>query len=613
MLGSFFYFFEKEWIDVSRLESFTPAQPSVVLDDEGKEFTRFALDRRVPVHYDQLPDVLIKAFVATEDHDFFSHIGISVKGIIRSMLVNLSRGRIVQGASTITQQVARGMFLSRKQTFLRKAQEAFISFQLERHFTKKQILELYLNNMYFGRGIYGVEAACRRFWDKPVKDVTVDEAATLAAVAKSAKLYSPLNAPERAKKRRNVNLRSMRKLGFISKEQYEEAREKPIVLRDYVPGNVVRLYIREHIRKWAEKKWGKDTLYKKGLQIKTTINIEKQRLAEEIFCKKITELRKQVGEQLNGGMLSIQAHTGKIKVCIGGYNFRESQYNRAFQAVRQMGSSFKPIVYTAAIQQGISMDTVMIDEAIQMDLPGCQKTWKPKNWTNRFDGPMTLARALAYSNNIITIKTLLKAGIKNVVALAKLFGISRAITEFPSLALGTAEAKVKENVAAFNVFANNGVYVEPYMVAWVKDAWGRKIWEYEGEQRRVLDSKTNGKMVNALSMRLKKMKAVHKNWIDAEVIGKTGSTNEAVSTWYVGATPTLTTAVYLGRDDNKPMGKYVFGSQTAYPIWLDFYKRLTFTKKRFYIDPELKEVAIDWVSGFETRDVRNQNTVLVLR
>lgn len=614
-LGVFFFLFEREWVDFSTLEYFVPARPSVLLDDEGHEFARYELDKRELVTFEKLPSVLINAFIAAEDHNFFNHYGISLKGILRSLLINLYHRKVVQGASTITQQLARLMFLSYERLYERKIQEAFLAFQIERQFTKKQILELYVNSVYFGRGIYGVEAACRRFWNKGVVDITIDEAATLAAVAKSARLFSPLNSMSNAKQRRNIVLRSMFLLKAISKEQFNYAVQKSIVIQDYLPGNAVRLYIQEWIRQWAEQKWGKDVLYQKGLRIKTTINKKTQDLAELLFCNKICELRKKIGDELNGGFMSIEASTGKIKACIGGYDFRESQFNRAFQAVRQMGSSFKPIVYTAALDSGIGLDSIDVDEPLELSLPGCSQVWSPKNWTHRFDGRMTLAKALAFSNNIITVKTLLKVGIEKVIELAKRFRINRELMPYPSIALGTAEATVEENVAAFNVFANNGTYVKPFLVEWVKDEWGQKIWEYEISRIRILDSKLNSQMVNALSLRLKVAKRVvgDKNWINSEVIGKTGSTNEAGTTWYVGATPELTTAVYLGRDDNKPMGRLIFGYQTAYPIWLEFYKKLTFKKKSFYVDPELKEVFIDWVTGFVSHRFNNPRIVTILK
>jgi len=225
-LGIFFYLFEKDWVDFSSLEYYEPGKPSVILDEDGREIARFQLDKREPITYDKLPDILIKAFVAAEDWNFFNHCGISFKGIARSVLVNLYHRRVVQGASTITQQLAKLMFLSYDRTFMRKIQEAFLAFQIERQFTKEQILELYLNNVYFGSGIYGVEAACRRFWNKSALDVSIDEAAVLASIAKSARFYSPLNSPENAKSRRNVVLGSMQKLGFISADQFKENIKK---------------------------------------------------------------------------------------------------------------------------------------------------------------------------------------------------------------------------------------------------------------------------------------------------------------------------------------------------------------------------------------------------
>lgn len=613
--GVLFFLFQRDWVDFSVLENDQIAKPSILLDDEGNEIGRFELDRREPISYEKIPKILVNAFMAAEDHNFFDHCGISVRGIFRSMVKNIVMRKVVQGASTITQQVARSMFLSREKRWWRKVQEIFLAFQLERSLTKERIFELYVNNIYFGRGIYGVEAACRRFWNKSVCEISLDEAATLAAVAKSAYLYSPLNALENAQSRRNVILGTMlRRLHFISQKEYERARSKELAVKDNLIGSDIRLYIQERIRQWAERRWGKDVLYQDGLKIQTTINSEKQAIAERFFSKKVEELRGQVGSQLNGGVISIEPSNGKIKVCIGGYNFHESQFNRAFQAVRQMGSSFKPIVYTAAMIDGIEMDTVVVDEPIEMKLPGCTDVWRPKNWTRKFEGPMTLARALSFSNNIITIKTLLKTGIEKVVKLAKEFGLTRPIPAYPSIALGTAEATVKESVAMFNVFANNGVYVEPYLVDWVKDSFGKKLWEHKPIRKKVLDSKINSKMVNTLALRWNKMKerAGRNDWVKAEMIGKTGSTNEAATTWYVGATPELTTSVYIGRDDNKPLGRYVFGSQTAFPVWLQFYKKLSFVNKQFYVDPELEEVCIDWVTGSRLLAKSGKNKVVVL-
>jgi len=604
--------FEHDWIDFSKIELVSRQfLPSIVLDDNGDELLRFEVDKREDITFDKIPDVLVKAFLAAEDHKFFSHSGISYKGILRSFLVNLYHMRVKQGASTITQQVAKMMFLTRQRKLVRKIKEVFLAFQLERHLTKEQIFELYVNNVYFGGGIYGVEAASRRFWNKSAIDLSLDEAAILAAIPKSARIYSPLNSIANATKRRNAILKSM----ILTPKQLDEAINKEVSICDRIVGSSIKLYMQEYIRQFVEQKFGKDILYKNGYKIKTSINKDWQNLAEELFKNKIESLRKVASKNINGGMLSIEPETGKIRVCIGGYDFKESQFNRAFQAVRQMGSAFKPIVYTSAILANLDMDTVMVDEPIEMELPGCPKKWIPRNWTNKFEGEMTLARALSFSNNIVTIKALLNVGIDKVLDLSEKFKIKRSLMPYPSLALGTAEATVEEATSSFNVFANNGFYVKPYMIEWIKDDVGKKICEYEIHKERIIDSITNSKMVNALGLRLNLFKKRYgsKNWIQSEVIGKTGSTNEATTTWYVGASPELTTSIYIGRDDNKPMGKKVFGSQTTFPVWLDFYRRINFTKKNFYIDPSLEEVFIDWNTGKKSKDKNDSDVVAILK
>lgn len=596
-IGALFYLFEKEWVDFSTLGYYSNAKPSILLDEEGREIGRYELDRRDPVTYNKIPDILVKAFVAAEDHHFFEHAGISFRGMLRSLLANIYHGRVVQGASTITQQLARGMFLYYDRTIWRKIQEIFIAFQLERQLSKEQIMELYLNNIYFGRGTYGIEAACRRFWNKSLDQITTAQAATLAAVAASARLYSPLNAPCSAKKRRNVIINAMYKLGFITNKEYEQAKKEKLIVLDFVQGNPIRLYILEWIRTWAEGIWGKDALYRKGLRIQTSINLDVQAAAEKSFANVVTILRNKIGEQLNGGLVSMDPQTGQVKAFVGGLNFKESQFNRAFQAHRQMGSSFKPYIYTYGLERGTELDQVMVDEPIELTLPTGQ-TWTPKNWNGTFEGPMTLARALTLSNNIITIKLFLNLGIPDVVEWTKRFGFKNSVPPYPSAALGTTEVSVEENCAAFNVFAANGMYVKPYLVEWVKDEWGAKLWEYEPVKYRVLSSKVTSKMINALSHRMDLNKQTSKlGWFDADSIGKTGSTNGAATTWFVGATPELTTAVYIGRDDNKPMGTQIFASATAFPVWLGLYNALQHKKKHFYIDPGLNEVSIDWLTG----------------
>ncbi|MFH0898205.1 MAG: transglycosylase domain-containing protein, partial [bacterium] len=498
-------------------------------------------------------------------------------------------------------------------TWIRKIKEIIFAFQLERKLSKEQILELYLNDLYFGRGIYGIQAACKRFWNKDVTQVTLDQAATLAAVAKSARYYSPLNAPLTAKFRRNVILKSMQNLGYISEQEQQEARKEQLVIQDCVQGSPIRMYIQEWIRTWAEQKWGRDALYHNGLKIKTTISARMQDDAEKAFSDVIQTIRTSQNQNVDGGMVTLEVTTGKIKTVVGGMNFYESQFNRAFQAYRQLGSSFKPILYALALTSGFDMDDVFVDEPFELQQPD-GSFWKPRNWHRRFEGGMTLLRALTMSNNIISIKLLLQVGVQRVVQWAQAFGITRDLLPFPSLALGTAHASPQENAAAFNVFANNGMYVEPYMIEWVKDTWGKKIWTYEPVKRYVLDSKTNSKMVKALTYRMEFVRNfAYKEWIDCESIGKSGSTNGAVTTWFVGSTPEYTAAIYIGRDDSKPMGDNVYANSTAFPIWLNFFKTMKSKNKHFYYDPELKPVDVNWVTGKREYMRSDSNVVTILK
>jgi len=615
--GVAFYFLEREWVDVSLLEIYPNSSSSVILDESGEEFARFDMDRRRPVSFDKLPLILVQAIISTEDHDFFNHAGISLKGMMRSALVNLYHRRIVQGASTITQQLAKLMFLSYDRTFYRKIQELFLALHLEQQLSKQQIFELYVNNIYFGRGIYGVDAACKRFWNKPLSEMTIDEAATLAAVAKSARFYSPLNAPETAKIRRNIVLKSMSNLGFITEDEYQNSLKLPIKIVDNLSGSPIRLYIQEWIRTWAETKFGKEALYTKGLKIKTTLNAEMQTAAEQAYIPVIRKLQETHGQNLNSGFISIEASTGKIKALIGGLDFKKSQYNRVFQARRQMGSSFKPILYAFAMTKGFQLDSVFIDEPIEMTMPNGQ-VWTPKNWNDKFEGAMTLARALTYSNNIITVKLYMQLyQMLDWMSWIRKFGITAEIQPYPSSALGTAEITPEDNCAAFNVFANNGVYVKPYLIESVKDEHGIKIWEAEPEKHRAIDTRTASIMVNALSHRMvfNKQSVGEENWINADTIGKSGSTNGAASTWFVGSTPNFTTAVYIGRDDNKPMGQSVFARETALPIWFRFNKSINHEKKHFQQDSDLKEVVINWSTGereYKT-PYRDADTIKILK
>lgn len=584
------------WIDFSTLEHYKQGKPSVLLDDEGNEWARFSCDKRDPVDISKVPKHLIQAFIAAEDHAFFNHPGISWKGIIRSMLINMYHGKIVQGASTITQQLTKLLFTDSSRTILRKIKDQFFALLVEQQFTKEQILQIYLNHVCFGCGIYGVEAASQRFWSKSVQDLSVIESAVLAGVVKNPSNYCPLLFPLSAQKRRNTVLHSMKQLGFISSDEFEIYRKAAIelkipILETFAP------YVKEMIRIFLEEKVGKKRLYSGGLVIQTTLNKTMQLNAEKSFCEHVTLLRTTKIPMVDGGAITIEGKTGYIKALVGGFDFSQSQFNRVIQAKRQMGSIFKPIVFAAALQKGMNFAQTEIDEPLEIMQGGT--LWQPRNHIRRFEGCMTLARALAHSNNIIAIKILISLGVEPVIALAKKFHLLADLPPYPSLALGCVDSTLKEVVGLFNVFAQHGIYVAPQVIRWVKDEWGTKIITIKSKKETVLNSRESGQVAKVLEigMNRARKRSGSKQWIECDAIGKTGTNNDSRTCGFVGATPEYTTAVYLGVDDNRSLGKNAFAVTTAFPIWKNIHKALPITKKHFSYDSTLKEITIHGRTG----------------
>jgi penicillin-binding protein 1A len=593
--GAAFFLFTSTWIDVSVLEHYDPGRPSIVLDDEGNEWTRFALDRREPVPITQLPSHLVEAFLSAEDWNFFSHYGISVRGIIRSLLVNLYYGRKLQGASTITQQLVKLLFFDLNKTFSRKLKEQIYALVIEQQFTKQQILEIYLNHVYFGCGIYGVQAAAQRFWGISAADLSIAQSATLAGIICSPANYCPLLHPLSSEYRRNIVLGSMLKRGVISQEAYINARETPLHIVEQ-PQKIDGEYVKEMIRQFLEDLVGKKELYSGGLIVQITLNQKMQRAAEKAFHSHMIHLKRELNEDINGALISFEVQTGEIKALVGGANFAHSSFNRATQARRQFGSVFKPMVYAAAIEQGLAFSDVVVDEPIQLQQGN--KLWEPNNWNHMFNGPITRAFALSHSNNIVSIKTLLETGIYNVIDLARRCHIPGPFFPYPSLALGCIDGTLKQAAAMFNVFANDGIYVEPYCIRWVKNRWGTKIYKKDVAQERVMARAVVGKVAKVLMDGLKR---IHKwfahQWFQSEAISKTGTTNDSRTCWFIGSTPKFTTAVYIGNDDNRSLGTNVYPVRTAFPIWLALTRTIAITGDRFTFDPTLQLCTINGKTG----------------
>ena len=629
--GAVFFFATHAVIDFSVFESNAHGISSVVLDDTGQELMRFQLDRKEPVSFSELPPHLINAFLTAEDRTFFQHRGISWRGIIRSFFVNCYHRRSVQGASTITQQLVKLLLLHSRKTFTRKIKEQCYAVLVERQFSKEQILEAYLNNIYFGCGIYGVEAASQRFWGKHARDVTIDEAAILAAVIRSPGNYSPLLCPLSNQRLRDSILNSMHKLRMITDNEYEHAIAAPLAVQAAVHDVLTTkcgLHIREVLRRQLEHMVGRRELYTQGFVIKTTLNRKAQEAAELVFRKHCGKIRELLHCEADGGLLSMDTATGGIKAAVGGYDYAVSQFNRAFQARRQIGSLFKPIVYAAAVQSGIRMSETRLDEPLELQMssnqstnqdnnnsglnqdPDLQKntqnssqknacTWIPKNYHDQFEGEITLAYALSRSNNIVAIKTFLEVGAEPIIDLAKRCYFKGPFYPYPSLALGCVDATLPEVLGAFNIFANGGAYVKPHLITWIKDRWGVKILKQQKTVESVLDSRISGSIGSVLQVGLARAcrRLGNGALIDSEGMSKTGTTNDSRTCWFVGATPSLATAVYIGCDDNRSLGKNVFPSTTAFPIWLGYHRLVPSRIKQFTYDPRLRVVTLNERTG----------------
>lgn len=610
--GALVYVMHYHTVDLSALAHYNPGSPTIILDDQGQEWTRFSYDRREPVQLEQVPQHVIDAFVAAEDWQFFSHAGISWRGIIRSSLVNFMHGRIVQGASTITQQLVKLLFFDSRRTFSRKIKEQVYAVLIEQQFTKEYILQTYLNHVYFGCGMYGIRAAAQRLWGKDIAVLTIDESAMLAAIVRSPGSYNPMLNMRSAKRRRDIVLSSMKKLGFISGEEYRKAVDTPIMLH-VSHDEFCAAHWKESLRVMLEEQFGKDALYSGGLVVQTTMSRTAQQAAQESLKKHITSLRTTLHKPVDGAILSIDVKTGAIKALVGGYDFSVSKFNRALQARRQIGSIFKPLIYACAVQQGHAFDEIERDEPLDIMQHGA--LWQPHNYDNEFAGDMTLARALVRSNNIIAIKTLLKTGYQPVIDLARRCHISAPIPPYPSIALGCIDTTMKEVAGMFTIFASAGIYHDPHMILWVKDRWGTKIWKAQVTHERVLEPVVVGQVAKVLEYGIIRMRAVFGEiLVDSDVICKTGTTNDSRTCWFAGATPELCTVVYVGCDDNQSMGENIYPLRTAFPIWRDIYARIPTAQKKFVYDPLLHERSIHGVSGrlYHAQDAKDMNAIRIM-
>jgi penicillin-binding protein 1A len=666
--AGFLFVYSTDLPQVEELEHYRPSSITALYDDQNRVIGSFALQRRVVANYNDFPQLLRDALISIEDKDFYRHWGINVWRIAGAAYRDIESGGRVQGASTLTMQLARNLFLSPDRSFHRKIEEALLAIQIERRFTKEQIFTLYANQIFLGSGVYGFEAASEYYFGKPAKQLTLDEAALLAGLPKAPGNYSPINHPDRALRRRNLVINSMLEDGKITAQQAVEARNRPILLHLQHDPNSLAPYFVEDIRRYLENKYGSDSVLEGGLRVYTSLDMDLQRAANQavldglaayerrhgwknhlenvltenatlegyqhpdwddepeanhyihalviavvpgsatvkfgrftavlapadaawtqlklqeilkpgdiVYVKIVSlapdgkakvSLEQDSGTQ--GALVAIDNATGEIKAMVGGRDFEESKFNRATQALRQVGSSFKPYVYTAAIDQGAKPDDTILDAPVTFQTASGPYT--PHNYDEKFEGTITLRRALAQSRNIPALKLADSVGIKTVIDYAHRFGITSNLPPYLPVALGAAEVTLYEQTSAFSVFPNDGVRVMPRYIKKVEDYEGRVLEEDYPEVKDVIGARTARIMTSMLREVVLHGTAIAAASLKLPLAGKTGTTNDFTDAWFVGFSPSTTTGVWIGYDEKKSLGAKETGARAALPIWIDFMK-----------------------------------------
>jgi penicillin-binding protein 1A len=595
--------FLKELPSIYSLEDYTPNLVTKIYDINNQPITELFTERRALIPLKEIPIDLQNALLAIEDDRFFDHWGVSLRGIFRAAISNVLKRRVAQGGSTITQQLAKVIFLTPERTFGRKIRELILTLQLEYHFTKQEILQLYLNQVYFGSGAYGAKSAAKVFFNKDITELNLPECALLAGLVRAPNYYSPFKNHNRSLQRRSVVLRRLKELKYITEDQEKLANAYPLINNRTPNSPAIAPYFVEYVRILLEPKYGK-LLYSGGLSIYTTLDIKAQLAAEESTARRMElfdqerrahfAVKRSTPVKVQCALIAIDPKTGGIRALVGGRNFKESQFNRAIQAKRQPGSVFKPIIYTAAIENGYTATTIIDDSPLVYvnngrnwklasrttdflsTLPPEQvkdplKVWAPANYKMKYNGMVTLRRALERSMNMCSIQILDTIGPNRAIDYARRFGITSPLTNTLSLALGSSEVTLLEITKAMSVFANNGILTEPYAIVRVEDNQGKILEENGQQEKEVLSPQTCFIMTNLLQGVIQNGTGQAAKWIKRPSAGKTGTTNSYSDAWFVGFTPQLTAGVWVGYDDkNIHLGDRNSGGSVAAPIWADF-------------------------------------------
>ncbi len=715
--------------DYKKLSNYQPPISSRVYSENGKLIAEYALEKRLFIPFESIPKKVINSFLSAEDKNFFSHPGVDAKGILRALLKNLnniSENKRLEGASTITQQVAKNFLLTNEVSLNRKIKEAILAFRIERAYSKERILELYLNQIYLGQGTYGIAAASLEYFDKSVKDLSYTESALLAALPKAPSRYDPFKYPDVAKFRRNLVLQNLEENNYISKKQLKEFKNSKIILkrRKIEILNEANSYT-EEVRRSIKEEYGFKTLYSEGLSIRTPLdvnyqiqaiislrngieaydrrhgwrgaitnkiknpnwkkivknlkidptlnwkkaeiltinenginfetfeglkgNISLKKLKWAIPSKKNIFDRFDTGDiifvkrqnniwdlkqypKVNGGIVVLDPHTGDVKALVGGFNFKSSEFNRVTQAQRQPGSAFKPIVYAAALENGYSPNSIILDAPFVESQGVGLKDWKPENYGKKFYGPSTLRKGIEYSRNLMTVRIAKQLGLDKILNLSNKLEIYDDIPELLSVSLGAAETSLLNLTSAYASFVNGGRKIKPNLISRIQDRRGKTIFKLENkkcvgcdkfsndskvypnveyENKRVFSEETAYQMTSILEGAVKRGTGKKLRDLKVPLAGKTGTTNKNYDAWFIGFSSNLVIGVYIGFDNPKTLGRYETGSKAALPIFKEFVKNSLFKEdfKEFEIPEGIYLTSLNYNTGLKA-SFGEKNTII---
>ncbi|MBI4376886.1 MAG: transglycosylase domain-containing protein [Elusimicrobia bacterium] len=637
--------------DIRVLEDYTPPLTTRLFDIKGNVIAELSIERRALLPLSRIPEDLQNAVIAVEDDQFFRHWGVSPRGMLRSALVNLTYGRVRQGGSTITQQLALQVFLKRERQglrkWIRKIREILLAIQIERNFSKPEILQLYLNQVYFGEGAYGVQSAARIYFGKEVSELNLADCALLAGLIRAPRANSPFFSPDNAFKRRWIVLQRMNDEGMISSAQRDEAHAIPLPTEKHLPASTEAPYFVEHVRRRLERRYGTQAVWKGGLRVYTTLDLDMQKTAEAIMEKGLAEFDERALKEwqskmesgalavegvelstsppakIQGAFTVIDVKTGAIYAMIGG---RDSVFNRAVQARRQPGSTFKAFVWAAALGSGMSAATLVEDTPVAYYSDGRDwrllegatdqyainlatapfaqspdfKIWVPGNFDGKYLGVITLRKALALSRNVVSVRLIEQIGPPVVVDIAHRAGIRSELDPVPALGLGSSVVSPLEMTSALATFGNGGIYVLPYTIARVEDNTGKELEKHVPSEKEVMTPQLAYLTTNLLKGVVTSGTGSHAARLRRPLAGKTGTSNDNRDLWFIGYTPDLVAGAWMGYDDFASLGRKDWtGGSTVVPWWTEIMDQILkdYPKRDFSVPSGVGFHKIDKNSG----------------